>query len=329
MPRLAIPWALGLILAACGGEGGTATGQQAEAGERVSVVVTTTILGDVVRNVVGDAADVEVLMPIGVDPHSFEPSAQQMRAMRDADLIVASGLLLEEQLTGPIESAEAEGVQVLSVGEEVDPLPFAEGGHDDDDDAHDDDDGDDGHGYGEKDPHFWLDPVRMAEGARLLGAELAGLDADAIDDWTARAEDYAGELEQLSSDIEEQLAGIPEGSRKLVTNHEAFGYFAERYDFEVVGAVIPGGTTLEEPSAADLRDLAGIIDREQVPAIFTETTQPARLAESLATEADLDVQVVELYTESLSEDGGTDGDTYIGMMRINAQRISGALSWTG
>lgn len=331
MRLLGIVAALGLLLAACGGEPDTADTQGAQAdtetgvGKGPAVVVTTNVLGDVVRTVAADAAQVEVLMPIGADPHSFEPSAQQVQAMQEADLIVANGLGLEEQLIAPIESAQAQGVLVLAIAEEVDPIPFGEMGHSD----HDDDDhplGDDAPGNEgqDEDPHFWLDPVRMAEGARLIGAELAALTGNA-DEWNARAEEYAGELEQLNRDMETQFAAIPDEHRKLVTNHEAFGYFAARYDFELVGAVIPGGTTLEEPSAADLQELAAAIEEERVPAIFAENIQPARLAEALAEEVELDVEVVALYTESLGEEG-TEADTYIRMMQANAQRISEALT---
>jgi zinc/manganese transport system substrate-binding protein len=139
-----------------------------------------------------------------------------------------------------------------------------------------------------------------------------------------RVVDYLAELESLHLEVEGLLAGIPAEDRVLVTNHEVFGYFADRYDFDVLGVIIPGGSTLAEPSAEDLADLAREIDERGVPAIFAETSSPTRLADALAAEG-TDVEVVELYSESLGEPGSP-GDTYTGMVRTNAERIAAALS---
>jgi zinc/manganese transport system substrate-binding protein len=128
----------------------------------------------------------------------------------------------------------------------------------------------------------------------------------------------------LDTEIAGILAGIPAEQRKLVTNHRSLGYFAERYGFEVVGAIIPGGATLAEPSPADLAALTDTLRREGVRAIFTESTRPAALAEALAAELGEQVAVVGLYTESLGE-AGSGAETYIGMQRLNAERIAAAL----
>jgi zinc/manganese transport system substrate-binding protein len=123
--------------------------------------------------------------------------------------------------------------------------------------------------------------------------------------------------------VEQLLAAVPPERRVLVTNHDVFGYFAERYGFEVLGAVIPAGSTLAEPSAHDLDDLATLIEQAGVPAVFADTSAPSRLADALAGEG-TDVEVVELYSESLGEPG-SEGATYIGMVRTNARRIADAL----
>lgn len=294
-----------LVGAACG-DGSTAT----DSG-RLSIVVTHSILGDVVGNVVGDGADVSVLMPRDVDPHAFEPSARQVEAMRSADLVVANGLGLEPSLTDVLADAEDDGARVLEMALRIDPIPFAEVGADDDE------------GEGSLDPHFWTDPLRVARAVRALGEYLSGLDDGT--DWEAAAGRYAAELEALDAEIRETLSVVPADDRKLVTNHEVFGYFAARYEFEVLGVVIPGGTTLAEPNARDLAELAETLEAAGVRAIFGETTQANDLAETLRSEAGVEAEIVELFTESLGPPGSP-AATYVGMMRTNAERIAAALS---
>jgi zinc/manganese transport system substrate-binding protein len=135
---------------------------------------------------------------------------------------------------------------------------------------------------------------------------------------------YLDSLGSLDQEVDGLVATVPPDDRLLVTNHEVFGYFADRYGFEVVGAVIPGGSTLAEPSAAELADLVHQIDDRGVPAVFAETSSPTRLAEALAAEG-ADVAVVELFSESLGEPGSL-GDTYLRMVRTNAERITAALA---
>jgi zinc/manganese transport system substrate-binding protein len=156
--------------------------------------------------------------------------------------------------------------------------------------------------------------------AEELAATVDGLDTPAFRD---RVTAYLHDLEALDAEVEAILATVPPAQRTLVTNHEVFGYFADRYGFDVLGAVIPGGTTLAEPSGADLAALAQLVEDAGVRAIFAETSAPTRLADALAAEG-ADVEVVEVYSESLGE-AGTDGATYLGMVRANAERIAAAL----
>ncbi|MEY8566874.1 zinc ABC transporter substrate-binding protein AztC [Corynebacteriaceae bacterium 7-707] len=286
------------VLVACGGDT-----------ERPSVVVTTNILGDVVSRLVGDSADVRVLMKPDADPHSFGISAKEAGDMQQADLIVANGLGLEEGLGSNLDNARAEGVDVLEVGEEIDPLPYASGGD-----------------RGDPDPHFWTDPGRMVTAAGIIADRLAGaVDGDVGEEIRSSAEAYRSELEDLDAEVSELLGSVPEDRRKLVTNHHVFGYLADRFGYEVIGTVIPGGTTLAAPSAADLRDLSTTVRDNRVPAIFADSSQPRRLADVLADEAGVTVDVVPLFTESLTGPDGEAG-TYIDMQRINAERIRDALS---
>ena len=314
--------ALALGMTGCGGGDTAAVSVPGECGSP-HVVVTTTILGDIVGNVVGDRGRVEVLMPVGADPHSFQPSASQAAALREADLVVVNGLGLEEGLQDLIEAAEADGVRVVEAASFVEALPFTweeeEGGHQGE--AVDEE----GHGHGAFDPHIWTDPARMAGVATGLGEALAAADPACADRWRAAAEGYRQELLRLDGEIEAMLDTVPAEQRKLVTNHNAFGYFAERYGFEVLGAIIPGGATFAAPSPADLAALVETLEREGVRAIFAETTMPAGLAEALAAEVGGQMVVVTLYTGSLGP-SGSGAETYIGMQRTNAERIAAALS---
>jgi zinc/manganese transport system substrate-binding protein len=276
-------------LAGCAGDGGGG-----DAGGRPSVVVTTSILGEVVGEVVGDAAEVEVLMPVGADPHEFSPSARQAEAVAGADLVVVNGAGLEASLEGVLDEA---GGAVFTVADHVDLLPG--------------------------DPHVWTDPHAMVAVVEALGAAVSALDGvgPGVE---ARAGSFAAELAALDREIQDLLTPIPRERRVIVTNHQALGYFAARYGLEVVGAVIPSLTTGAAPSSADLEQLAEVIEDERVPAIFAETTSSTDLAEALA-ESVGDVEVVELFTESLGPPG-SGADTYAGMLRTDAERIREALT---
>ena len=315
-----------VALAGCARPVASSANSGARGDDRPSIVVTTNVLGDVVRTVAGDAADVEVLMAPGTDPHSFEPSAKEAGLLREADLVVANGLGLEAALAGTLESAAADGVPVLRVGEHVDPIPF--GGETEPEETHDDGHANShragvhtGDDHGGPDPHFWMDPVRMADAVEVVGRELSTVYP--AGDWSDRAEAYVTELHALDEEIRRLLAPIPEDRRQMVTNHDAFSYFTQRYGLQEVGTVIPAGTTLAEPSAADLEALVTEIREHEVPAIFVDTTASNRLAQAVADE--VGIRVVELYSGSLDGDDPA-ADTYLDMMRTNAERIAEALA---
>ncbi|MGW1739420.1 zinc ABC transporter substrate-binding protein AztC [Nocardia sp. NPDC001965] len=273
------------------------------------IVVTTDILGDITRAVVGDTAPVTVLMPPNSDPHSFALSAQQAAALGEADLIVENGLGLEEGLARHVETAAAAGVAILSVGDEIDPLPYRAG------DA-----------AGQPDPHFWTDPQRVHRAVEAIRdrviESVPEVDAAAV---RANADRYLGELDRLQQWMSGEFAGIAPERRKLVTNHHVFGYLAARFDFEVVGAVIPGGTTLASPSAADLADLAAAVRTTGVPAIFVDSARPDRLARALAEQAGVRVRIVGLHSESLTAPGAG-AATYLEMMRANTTAMVAGLA---
>jgi ABC-type Zn uptake system ZnuABC Zn-binding protein ZnuA len=378
---------VGLVAAACGTAAESDPTADDGAGEEIAeetneqevasgpasdllVVATTSILGDVVSNLVGDDGRVEVIMPPGADPHGFQPSAADAAMLREADLVVANGLQLEESLLSALEAAEEDGVRVFELAEHLDPIDFDwDGpdthGHDDEDDGHghaDEDDGhghadeDDGHGHadeddghgraddddhghaedddhghdhGPEDPHVWFDPVRMAEGVRLLAAELAEVDDHLdVDEWGQRGDAYAEEILAVDEELVELFATIPDDDRKLVTNHDALGYLAHRYGFEVLGTVIPGSSTQAEADARQFSQLIRTVEEAGVTAVFAENTDSTTLAEQLASEVagrgDVEIEVVRLYTDALGEPG-SGAESYLDLLRTTGQRIVDAL----
>ncbi len=301
---------LALIAAACATTGGD------EGGSTVRIVTTTNVLGDVVSQIVGDRAQVQALMPIGVDPHEFQPSSSQVAAMARADLVVVNGLGLEEGILDLLSTLEGDGANVLWVGELVDPLPF-----DREDGSCDVSDG--AVSEGDCDPHVWMDPVRMVDASRAIGNALEVIDPAV--DWSTGVDAYVAELESLDTDVRDLFEAISPADRLLVASHEALGYFAARYGFEIVGTVVPGGSTLADPSSAQLEELVKVIDTLGIPAIFAESLSPTILAEAVASEAAHPVEVVVLYTGSLGAPG-SGADTYVGMILTDARLITDALS---
>ena len=297
-----------LVVAGCSDDDPDSTGGP-------TIVVTTNVLGDVVREVTADAGvDVEVVMPLGADPHEFSPSTRQAEDMVAADLLVVNGAGFEEGMEEIIDRAADSDTPTFAFTDHVDLLPLT--GPNAEEEASE---------GNTDDPHVWTDPTRVADALPALGEalrEVEGVDAAAVDEGIAA---YAAELAALDQEIETALADIPDDHRVLVTNHEVFGYFADRYGFDVVGTVIPSGTTLAEPSSGELEDLGAVIEDVGVPAIFGETTQSTRLADALAESVGADVEVVELFSESLGEPG-SGAETYVGLMRTDAELISGALT---
>lgn len=320
---LAALLASAVVLAGCAGDESSPGGAQAR--DQPTVVVTTNILGDVVENLVGDEFRVITIMPVGSDPHEFQASAQQVAQIGAADGLIVNGAGFEEGLLDVIESAEGDGVPVFQAIGAIESIAFDDGSHDDHEaDEHDDEDIDEGEHQG-FDPHFFTDPARMALAAdgivAFLIANVDGVDATALE---TNAASYIAQLEALDAEVEGLLVAIPSDRRVLVTNHEVFGYFADRYGFEVAGTIIPGGSTADGADARALAELAELIEHEGVPAIFADTSSSGELAATLADEVG-DIGVVELFSESLGSDG-SDGATYLDMVRTNATRIANALS---
>ncbi len=291
--RVALLLAIGVTVSGCGAG--------VDAGEGRAVVSSTTILGDVVSRLVDPATGVDVLMPPGADPHDFRLSAQAAASMRTAALVVVNGLGLEEGMADALAAARDDGVEVVEVGDLVEPRLLSEGGA--------------------PDPHVWLDPVRMAEAVPILGRRL---EEAGVEGAVGRAEDYRRMLLATVADMRTILAAVPPERRRLVTNHDSFGYFADRFGFEVIGVVIPGGSTLAEPSAAHLDELARLIQLNEVPAIVAESGERVVLAESLADDLGGEVEVVTVHAAGLAPEGEGPA-TYLDMLRTLAATIAEGL----
>jgi zinc/manganese transport system substrate-binding protein len=287
-----------------------AVGQDDESPAVPTVVVTTEVLGAIVGDIVGTAADVRTLMSPGADPHSWQPSARDSEVVFGADLVVANGLDLEEGLSRVLEQAEADGVLVFHAADHVELRASADA-----DDDHADDDHADGHGHGSGDPHFWLDPLAMRDVVAALGPVLvdAGIDVD------GRADAQIADLEALDQELRALLAVIPDDQRRLVTGHGALGYFADAYEFEIVGTVVPGLSSTDEPSARDIAELVQTIRDLGAGVIFSDVGTPQSVAEAVAAETGADL--VELDVARLPV-----GGTYADLMRGVAESVASALT---
>jgi ABC-type Zn uptake system ZnuABC Zn-binding protein ZnuA len=277
----------------------------------LQVVVTTTILGDVVSAIGGEHIDMTVLLPAEADPHAFEPAPRDAALVSKANLVFVNGLGLDTFID-PLISGELRAV-VVSDG--IQPLESEEHAEE----------GEDGKNHESEesfDPHVWQDPTNVIIWVENISAALAEADPDNSSVYEATASAYIAELNELDAWIKEQVSALPLDKRVLVTDHETLGYLAHRYEFEIVGVVIPSFSTVASPSAQDLAELEHAIADHNALAIFVGTSANPQLVEQLA--ADLGVAVVPVYGEALSDADGP-APTYMDMMRYNVEAIISAL----
>jgi len=255
-----------------------------------TIVVTYSVLGAIVRDLVGDKAIVIVSMPNGQDPHEWEPSAKDIETINKANLVVQNGLGLEGGMEKTLQQAEKAGVKFFTASDHIkvrrvgpgEGIPT----------------GDPDQAVGAKDPHLWMDPTAMKTVELALAKRLK---ADLGIDVSDRARDLATRLDSLDQESARAVEQIPKPNRRLVTGHESMGYFAQRYGFRLVGAIIPSLTSQAQVSAAELARLKKLIQKNQVKAIFTELGTAPAVAQAIGKETG--VRVVELTTHSLPEDG--------------------------
>lgn len=276
---------------------------QTPAAEPLSVVASTTVLADLVRQVGGERVNVHALIPAGRDVHTFDPAPSDVVRLSNADLLVMNGVGLDEWFEDLAEEA-APGVALVILGENLEGVEYLEG-HADDDDDHD-------HALN---PHLWLDVSNTQRYVERLATTLVALDPDHSAIYEANAATYDAQLAELDEWIRDELAALPAADRRVVSFHDAFPYFAHAYDIEIIGVIIesPG----QEPSAGELARLITDIRAANVRAILTEIQFSDRLAQAISDETGVSV-IDDLYTDSL---GDPPLDTYAAAMRWNVERI--------
>jgi ABC-type Zn uptake system ZnuABC Zn-binding protein ZnuA len=302
---LAVVW-IGLASCSAQTQPGAAPGRQ-----KLKVLATTTLVGDVVRQVGREAIDLEVLLPSGVDVHSFQYTPSDVRRVAEAEVIFLNGAGLEEFMQPLLESAGAQA-ELVEVSAGIPLFEAVEGGEHS---------GEDNHGES-GDPHVWTDPANVQSWVDQIQEALSRLDPQNATVYQSNAQDYKDDLAALDGWIQQEVAQIAPGDRRLVSDHQIFTYFAKRYGFELVGALIPAYSTAAEPTAQDLATLEDAIDSLGVKAIFIGQTASPRLAERVA--ADTGVKLVTIYTGSLTDRAGP-AASYLDYMRYNVQAIVNAL----
>jgi zinc/manganese transport system substrate-binding protein len=274
---------LALVAGAC------SSGSDSHSGKK-SVVVTYTVLGSLVSDLVGDSATVTVMMPNGSDVHEWAPSARDIEKMTHADLLVENGLNLEGGMGDAFTQAEKAGVKIFLASDYITVRHVAAGqgvGTSDPDQA-----------VGAADPHLWMNPLNMK---KMVAGLATTLKSDFGMDLSSQATDLENRLTTLDGQVAAILNTVPQAQRTLVTGHESLGYFAEHYNYQLVGAIVPSLTTQAETSTADLASLEAKIKATHVKAIFTEMGTDPKVAQAVG--ADTGAKVVELTTHALPSDG--------------------------
>ncbi|MEM7321600.1 MAG: zinc ABC transporter substrate-binding protein [Actinomycetota bacterium] len=292
-----------VFLAGCGG------GSSAEDGDgRLIVLATTGQIHDAVRNVAGDQVELIGLLGPGVDPHVYIPTEGDVSAFNDADVIFYNGLFLEAQMERILEQL-ASSRTVVAVGdrqEESDLIPV---------------------GDGEFDPHIWNDPVLWQGVVEVIRDTLVAADPDNGAVYEANAGQYLDTIADTHAEMLALVDRVPPDQRLLITAHDAFGYYARAYGFEVAG--LQGLSTESEASTADVQQLADLIVSRRISAIFVETSVSTRSIEAVQAAVSAQGLSVEiggsLFSDALGEEGHP-AETYVGMLRHNTETIVNALA---
>jgi zinc/manganese transport system substrate-binding protein len=287
--------AVALFAAGCGSSG-------SDPG-KVSVVATTTQIGDFAREVGGDAVDVHQILSPNTDPHDYEPRPDDVTTTADAKIVFTNGDNLDAWMDKVVDDSGSDAKVVdLGAGVPV-KLPGESSGPE----------------ASQYDPHWWHDPRNADEAVHQIAVQLSEVDPAHKALFERNARTYERRLGVLDVGIKTCVDGVPAPDRKLVTDHDAFGYFANRYGIQVVGAVIPSQTTQAQPNAQDISDLGGLVRREGVKAIFPESSLSPKLAETIASQTGASADYT-LYGDTLGPADST-GDTYLHMEEANADQM--------
>jgi ABC-type Zn uptake system ZnuABC Zn-binding protein ZnuA/ABC-type Mn2+/Zn2+ transport system permease subunit len=287
--------AVGALLAGCGSSG-SSNGQ-------LNVVATTTQIGDFVREVGGNAVAVDQILQPNTDPHEYEPRPSDVAGAAEAKLVFANGDELDSWVD-QIVSDSGSDAEIIDLGALVPERRPGESS---------------GAEASRYDPHWWHDPRNAEAAVAAIERHLAAADPSHRREFERNARAYLAKLRELDAGVARCMDSVPVAHRKLVTDHDAFGYFADRYGIEVVGAVIPSQTTQAQPSAKDLSELAKLIEREQVEAIFPESSLSPKVAEAIADQTGASADYT-LYGDTLGPEGSS-GATYLTMEAANANAM--------
>lgn len=260
-------------------------------------------LADIAQNIAGDRMIIDSLIPPGMDPHNFELTPQDRVRIEESTILIINGAGLEEWISPVLESVEEDKMVIIS----SDGLTTRQTSGD----------------HGEIDPHFWLDPLLVIHYVENIRNGFIRVDPEGKLVYEKNAEEYIQKLSDLDEWIKERVTEIPAENRKLVTNHESLGYFADRYGFEIIGAIIPSTTSGSSPSAEELANLVNVIKATGSKAIFIEIESNPQLANQVAGETGIKV-IQDLYTHSIPPDSGL-SPTYIELMKHDVQILVEAL----
>jgi ABC-type Zn uptake system ZnuABC Zn-binding protein ZnuA len=277
-----------------------------------TIVASTGIWADVTENVAGDDASVEQVIPDATSPHEFQLSAQDRAKIEDSLLLVYNGADLEAGI--PIDEIDVPKFAVADHVGEL--LPFEEAGEH----AGEEEQASGEEERGSLDPHVWMDPSRVAAALPALADALAEADPDHAEGYRGRAESYAAELRELDAEIQRQLGSIPPQNRKLVTSHDAMGYFADRYGLEVLATPFPASGPEAEASAQTIKEVEDAIRSSGVPTIFAQETDDPEVLERIARETGVSIEE-HLLVEAPGEAG-----SYVGMLRQDAELLRDGLT---
>lgn len=338
--RIALLMLIPFVMLSTGGCQDDSSSDDATLGRPLNVIATTTLIGDVASQVAGQRANVSVLLPVGADPHSWTPTPEALARVADADILLINGIGLEDDFLQGLLDQSGTDAQVVSVSNGIRPRHFQElatsrelarvpdrlrsvtgegradsllGSNPDHPHMQAED----------PDPHVWMNPHNVMVWAANIQEALGKADIANGEYFAEKANWYKRKLIELDGHLQRRLEGVPPLKRRLVTDHLFLGYFADRYGFTQVGAVMPGSSTLSEPTPKDLARLEEMIRRMKIPAIFAAKGMPHDIAARVADDLHTDLRL--LYTGSLSEPGGEAGN-YIEYMEYNVTQIAEGLN---
>ncbi|MGC1165732.1 MAG: metal ABC transporter substrate-binding protein, partial [Solirubrobacterales bacterium] len=298
-----------LLGAGCGGGSGDDDG-------KLAVVATTTQIADFAREIGGEAVAVNQLLQPNSDPHDYEPRPDDVRTVADAKLVYASGDGLDDWAEEIVSDSGADA-EIVDLGAVA---PIRLPGEGEEEHGHEDEHAAEEHHHDAKyDPHWWHDPRNAEAAVREIERSLVAADPSSKAEFRRNADAYVARLRALDAGTASCIDSVPAAERKLITDHDAFNYFAARYGIEVVGAVIPSQTTQAQPSAKELSELADTIEAEEVKAVFPESSLSPGVAEAIANQTGATADYT-LYGDTLGP-AGSDGATYLEMERANADAV--------